>query len=676
MRSKLAVLGATALMCAGIASAKPVSIDDLAKYPAISGVSMSMEGDLIVATIHNPGSNGEDTAVASWDISGKIDTSRPLMPFAITPGNDRMRLVSARALKGGIVQVVGRQPWTGVTVGCVEGRTTGAERTFLNKTYGTDKSLKKFDELFTRGSTKRVNAAMEQCMRLQASTSSVIQTLPLDDDHIVISRGGTEGPRVLRYNIRNDTEELLFRPGGEWSTALLDPRTSVQLVTQRIEPDGAGDYDIQYQLLNPDTGQLEFATGLSSKASNRFSVDVDGRDDATGKYYVITDKFSDLSEAYFYDIRTQSFDPEPLFKVDGFSVGGVLLSQRKVDFNALVGFAIGGPAGNERYYLNADLRAIYEGLEQAFSGLSISLLGYNEDFSRVLFSTSNSANPPTYYLLVDKAQVAVIGASRPWIDTASLRETEFTSYTARDGLNIPAFLTLPKDWKKEDGPLPAIVLPHGGPWARDTNGWDGSGWPQFLASRGYVVLQPQYRGSAGFGRNLWLAGDAQWGLKMQDDKDDGAAWLVSQGYAASDRIAIFGYSYGGFAAMAATVRENGPFQCAIAGAGVSNLAKLGNNWSSSRLQRAIQGNTVKGMDPAQNTDKANIPILVYHGDRDVRVPFFQGKDFFEAVKRKVPAKFVAIADMPHSLPWWPEHHRQSLGAIESFLKTDCGPGGL
>lgn len=128
--------------------------------------------------------------------------------------------------------------------------------------------------------------------------------------------------------------------------------------------------------------------------------------------------------------------------------------------------------------------------------------------------------------------------------------------------------------------------------------------------------------------------------------------------------------------MAATVRENGPFQCAIAGAGVSNLAKLGNNWSSNRLQRAIQGNTVKGMDPAQNTDKANIPILVYHGDRDVRVPFFQGKDFFEAVKRKVPAKFVAIPDMPHSLPWWPEHHRQSLGAIESFLKTDCGPGGL
>ena len=135
MKSKLAVLGATALVCAGIAFAKPVSIEDLAKYPAISGVSMSMEGDIIVATIHNPGSNGEDTAVASWDISGKIDTSKPLMPFAITPGNDRMRLVSARALKGGIVQVVGRQPWTGVTVGCVEGKTTGAERTFLNKTF-------------------------------------------------------------------------------------------------------------------------------------------------------------------------------------------------------------------------------------------------------------------------------------------------------------------------------------------------------------------------------------------------------------------------------------------------------------------------------------------------------------------------------------------------------------
>lgn len=675
MNLRALVLAAGFSGLAAGASAKPVGIEDIARYPAVSGLSMSMEGDLIVGTVWKPGSNGEDTAVASWDISGEIDTSRPLAPFAITPGNDRMRLVGARALKGGMVQVIGNQAWSGPTVGCLEGRTVGSERTFVNKIYGTDKTLTNFRELFSKPSAKRVNAAMEQCERLQASTSAIRSMLPLDDDHVLISRFQDGGVRFIRYNIETEAETVLFRQGDR-APILLDDRTGNILATQRAEPDGAGDYDIEYQLYNPATGTLELATGLTSKASNRFSVGVGGVDDATGKYYVITDKFSDKAAVYLYDIATQAFDSEPLFKVDGFSVTGVILSDRKADFNSLVGFSIGGPTGRERYYVNPEIGGVYEGLAAAFPSLNVSLLGYNEDLSRVLFSTWSSANPPTYYLLVDKARVAVIGASQPWIDTSSLRETEFISYSARDGLEIPGFLTLPKDWKKEDGPLPAIVLPHGGPWARDTSGWDSSGWPQFLASRGYAVLQPQYRGSTGFGRRLWLAGDAEWGQKMQDDKDDGAAWLVSEGIAAADRIAIFGYSYGGFAAMAATVRPGGPFQCAIAGAGVSNLAKLGNNWSDSRLQRAIQGQTVKGMDPLANADKASIPVLIYHGDRDVRVPVFHGRDFYEAVRRQVKAKWVLIPDMPHSLPWWPDHHRKSLSAIESFLETDCGPGGL
>ena len=123
--------------------------------------------------------------------------------------------------------------------------------------------------------------------------------------------------------------------------------------------------------------------------------------------------------------------------------------------------------------------------------------------------------------------------------------------------------------------------------------------------------------------------------------------------------------------MAATVRENGPFKCAIAGAGVSNLTRLGNTWSDSRVQRAYQGWTVTGMDPMRNTDKANIPILIYHGDRDVRVPLFHATDFYNKIKNKVDAKLVVIKDMKHSLPWWPEHHRESLTEIENFLKNDC-----
>ena len=269
-----------------------------------------------------------------------------------------------------------------------------------------------------------------------------------------------------------------------------------------------------------------------------------------------------------------------------------------------------------------------------------------------------------------------LGSQRPWVDDKQIGEQRWVTYPARDGLPIPGILDLPTGWKPSDGPLPTIIHPHGGPWSRDAMGWDMSGWVPFLTSRGYAVLRPQYRGSTGLGRKLWLAGDAQWGEQMQDDKDDGAAWLVKQGIADPGRIAIFGYSYGGFAAAAASVRPDSPYQCAISGAPVTDLAKIGMSWSDNRLQRILQGRTVKGMDPMQNTAKANIPVLLYVGDRDVRTPAFHARGFFNAIKGSVPAKFELIPNMPHSMPWYPAHHEQTLQMIEDFLKRDCGPGGL
>ncbi|WP_310649392.1 prolyl oligopeptidase family serine peptidase [Thermomonas sp. S9] len=162
---------------------------------------------------------------------------------------------------------------------------------------------------------------------------------------------------------------------------------------------------------------------------------------------------------------------------------------------------------------------------------------------------------------------------------------------------------------------------------------------------------------------------------MQDDLDDGATWLVQQGIADTRREAIFGYSYGGFAAAAAVVRPNGPFQCAIAGAPVTDLAKLGWSWSENRLQRILQGRTVKGMDPMQNTEKASIPVLLFVGDRDVRTPAFHAEGFYKAVKDKVPAKFALVPDMPHSMPWYPRQQLQTLGLIEAFLEHDCNRKG-
>ena len=296
----------------------------------------------------------------------------------------------------------------------------------------------------------------------------------------------------------------------------------------------------------------------------------------------------------------------------------------------------------------------------------------SDDLTIIVVRSSGPREAGAYYLLVNGKDLVPLGRSFPLLEPASMADMEYVTYKARDGLEIPGFLTTPQSGKK---PYPAVVLPHGGPWARDYLGWDR--WAQFLANRGYVVLQPQYRGSEGFGQTLWRAGDNEWGQKMQDDKDDGARWLVAEGMADPDRIAIFGYSYGGFAAMAASVRKNSPFQCAISGAGLAELRSFDKITFTNRFQRQFQNPTIGGMSPLDHVKEAEIPIFVFHGDRDQRVPVEQSRKFVRALKRAgKDVKYLEIVDLWHSSPWWPQHHLAMFQSLENYLANDCGPGGL
>ncbi|MEH6696685.1 MAG: prolyl oligopeptidase family serine peptidase [Hyphomonas sp.] len=430
---------------------------------------------------------------------------------------------------------------------------------------------------------------------------------------------------------------------------------------------------LQYiSLPDPSSGDFRRANALTTEIANRYTMTVAGKQQDSGKYFVITDKFADKAAVYMFDPTTDTLDDTAVLAHPEFDITGLITSRREQDFGKLIGFTYGGPVSTN-YWLDPEMRSIQEGLDAAFPDKFVSLIDYTADRNRVLFEVEAANMPPSYYVLVDKAKLAVIGSQRPWIDEKSLGKGEFTYYTARDGMKIPAFITYPAGYQEGDKARGAIILPHGGPWARDTGGFDASGWTQYFASRGYIILQPQYRGSAGWGRALWKAGDGEWGQKMQDDKDDGAAWLVEKGLVDADKIAIHGYSYGGFAAIAASVRPNSPYQCAIAGAGVGNLAKLSNEWGDNRIQRIVQGDTVAGMDPMQNTDKINIPILLYHGDYDVRVPIFHSRDFYNAIKDKEPeSKFITFTQMGHQgNKWLPEHKKELLQEVETFLTNTC-----
>ena len=641
-----------------------LAVEDLARLPAMSSVSMASDGSYLVGLLESDG----ELVLTVWN----PESDEP--PVGTRP-NDRMKFIAAQALKADRLFVLGRQEFTGVLDGCGEGKTTGATRTFIIKLYMTDTELQEFEEPFTRaGRALGISEQTERCFEL-AGEAGLAADLPLDPEHVIAQRTDTLKLTSEYYlvNLRTDSERLIYRETEGESAGVFDLRTAELLTKNQISLAGGGNYEFLTSIRNAE-GEFEVHEELTYTAFNRHAVEILGRDEATGKYYVLTDLFRDHAGIYFYDAEAHAFDPEPLFATEQYDATGIVLGTKPSDFNQLIAFTY-DVATEEYYIVDPEWDAIYRGLRTAYPDRYVRILEYTDDKSRILFSISSSTHPPTYYLLEDKTRTVLVGEERPWIESDELRPTELVYYTARDSMRIPAFLTLPKDWTREDGPLPSVVLPHGGPWYRDEADWDPSGWPQFLASRGYAVLQPQYRGSMGWGRDLWLAGDAEWGRKMQDDKDDAAAWLVEEGYADEDAIAIFGYSYGGFAAMAAVVRPGGPFRCAIAGAGVANLARLGLRWSQDRVERAVQGRTVVGMDPLDNAEQADIPVLIYSGDRDVRVPIFHSESFYDAVRDHVDAELLIVPDMPHSLPWYPEHHRQTLTAIEEFLADDCGMPG-
>lgn len=650
---------------------EPIPAESFARVPAIQSVSMSADGKNLVALVAAPGSDYKDTAVASWNLDAP-DTGP-----TITPSGDRMKFVAAAALKADRVLVVGRQQWTGRLGGCGEGHVDGATKTFVSKTYLTDTGLKDFSEAFADNTRKLgVSKETQRCLEI-AGTANLINTLPLDPDNVIIEQRNelSLNSNFYLYNLRTNETTLLFKGGGRSQPGLFDPRTGEVLTRTELEPIGGNEYEQRILIKNAQTGEFETHKDLTRKLSDRYTVSIVGHDEQSGKFYVLTDLFSDMVQAWMYDPKTSKFDDEPLVADPQFSIASLILGTQKSNFNRVLGFTVDGKEP-VTIYVDPAMKSIHEGLKKSYPGQSVMLTGYNDDLSRVLFTTQSAQHPASYHLLLDRKRVKELGNGRPWIDPKQIGEQRWVTYTARDGVKIPALLDLPAGWTKSDGPLPTVINPHGGPWARDQGGWDVSGWVPFLTSRGYAVLRPQYRGSSGLGRKLWLAGDAQWGQAMQDDDDDGAAWLVQQGIAAKDRVAIFGYSYGGFAAAAASVRPNSPYQCAIAGAPVTDLGRLGRSWSDNRVQRILQGRTVSGMDPMRNTDKANIPILLYVGDRDVRAPAFHARGFYDAVQDKVKAKFELIPDMPHSLPWSYQQQMQTLGLIEGFLGTDCGPDGL
>jgi dipeptidyl aminopeptidase/acylaminoacyl peptidase len=374
-----------------------------------------------------------------------------------------------------------------------------------------------------------------------------------------------------------------------------------------------------------------------------------------------------------FRLDLQSQQLEKVHAFEGMDVDGVI-----ADFSDREVIGVYGYGEREAdFWLLKDNPAAqtYQALHRAFPNQRLNVTSASEDGRLVVLFVDSDVNPGDYYMFDTATKHAdFLRAGRQWIDPKTMRPKEPITLKARDGLELHGYLTRPAG----EGPHPMVVLPHGGPhFVRDS--WEFDWEPQLLASRGYAVLQVNYRGSGGYGIDFQSAGYHEWGGKMQDDVTDATRWAIEQKIAPADRICIYGGSYGGFAALMGVAREPDLYQCAIGYAGVYDLPLM---WESgdvpdSRggrdyLARVLGSDVAKlrAQSPVYNVQNIKAPVLLIHGKVDGRADYEHAKRMREALeKSQKKVEWLALSGEGHGV-YDEDSRREVYERILQFLDAN------
>jgi dipeptidyl aminopeptidase/acylaminoacyl peptidase len=331
--------------------------------------------------------------------------------------------------------------------------------------------------------------------------------------------------------------------------------------------------------------------------------------------------------------------------------------------------------GDQRHFFNPEIQELSDKISRAFPKRHISLIDWTPSFSHVLVRTSGSTDSGTWFMVDLKAlKASPLGIERPLIAAGQVGAISYFAYKASDRLEMNGVLTLPPD--REAKNLPVVLLPHGGPAGHDEVDFDW--WAQAFASRGYAVLQPNFRGSTGRGETFENAGNGEWGRKMQTDISDGLAALAAAGIADPKRACIVGASYGGYAALAGVTLQQGIYRCAVADAPVSDVGLMYDTdyresgtskvVRMSRLKQLGPRATLREISPRNFADKADAPILLIHGRDDTVVPYEQSTKMMDALKdAHKPYEFVEMKEEDHWLSR-AATRKQMLAAAVAFVQ--------
>ncbi len=326
-------------------------------------------------------------------------------------------------------------------------------------------------------------------------------------------------------------------------------------------------------------------------------------------------------------------------------------------------------------WINPELQHLQAAIDRALPGKVNMLLDRSRDSSRYLIWSSAADDPGSFYVY-DRAAHRMNGFANPYeaLDGRAFAAVRPIHFRGRDGSDIPGYLTLPRSGGERG--LPLVLMPHGGPFARDS--WSFDPWVQFLADRGYAVLQVNFRGSTGYGRPYVERGFGQFGTGMIDDLEDGVDWLVQQGIADPHRVCVMGASYGGYVALWAPIRHPERYRCAISFAGVTDLRAilrydariLAAPRYSREWRRRVQGEErtdLSLISPLQQAARMTVPVLIAHGEQDRVVPVSQSRNLVRALARAgTPAETVFYPQEAHGFTK-PQDSIDFLQRVEAFL---------
>ncbi len=537
--------------------------------------------------------------------------------------------------------------------------------------YTLDVNQKKGSILIEPNNRRTTGSRLEKTSFFRQFNNHVIDMLPNDPDHILMSFSDENvvAPDVQKVNVRTGNYSMLRRGRETIQSWYTDLRGEIR-IGQGLKDSSRENWTLLIRDANSeDWNSYDKYPGLEPDESI-FGFTSDPNELIVGRY-----NGKDTRGLYIYDLGQKKITRK-LFHNDDYDVSGIVKSS---DGSEIVGARY--VSDNDETELFGTRESALENIRQNYPGYAVDYIDSNKDYSKVVLKISSPSDPGGIFVATPaNGQVSLITANYPGLTPDQLGSVQSVRYKARDGKKIPAFVTLPRKVDESGGldKVPFIVLPHGGPYARDSKRFDYLA--QYFATRGFAVLQMNFRGSIGYGKEFEEAGRDNWVL-MQEDVEDGTRWLFEKGYADPSRTCIAGWSYGGYAALIGKIKNPELYACTISIAGVTDLQDLINDMKKYRFGKLTARGFLKGFDskddvkensPVKRADEMSGPILMVHGTLDNSVHFDQFRRMKSALK-KSDAKVTAIEfkDEDHYLSNQ-ENRVELFDALDEFLESSVG----